>query len=371
MDTRAIAFYLPQFYPIPENDRWWGDGFTEWRNVVRCKPRFSWHPQPHLPADLGYYDLRVPEVRAAQAQLAREHGVHGFCYYHYWFTGGRLLERPFDEVLSTGEPDLPFCICWANEPWRRNWDGRSGDVLMPQDHNHDDDLDHIRWLCDAFKDSRYTRVQGKPLLLIYRVSLLPDAQKTIALWREEADRLGIGEIYVCRVESMRGERDEPQQHGCDAAIEFSPDWTCQPVAKPSNPVGRAIRKLGLAGAYSRNRVVDYGEFADRMIAKPDPAYTRFPCVTPMWDNSARRAKGATILRGSTPQRYEAWLRSAVDRARSADLPEPIVFINAWNEWAEGCHLEPCEKWGRAYLEATRRVLVHGGASDPDESVASQ
>ncbi|MDA8148219.1 MAG: glycoside hydrolase family 99-like domain-containing protein, partial [Actinomycetota bacterium] len=195
---RALAFYLPQFHPIPENDEWWGKGFTEWRNVARARPLFPGHYQPHLPGELGYYDLRVPEVREAQAALAREHGIDGFVYYHYWFHGRRLLERPFDEVLASGRPDFPFALCWSNEPWTRGWDQR-GTVLVPQRFSPGDDLDHIRWLATAFGDDRYVKIDGRPLFLVYRPALLPDPLRTTDTWRAEAQRLGFPDLYLCWV----------------------------------------------------------------------------------------------------------------------------------------------------------------------------
>jgi lipopolysaccharide biosynthesis protein len=219
-DLKAIAFYLPQYPPIPENGEWWGKGFTEWTNVTKAKPLFPDHYQPHLPADLGFYDLRLPEARQAQANLAREYGIHGFCYYHYWFNGKRILEQPVNEILRSGEPDFPFCLCWANENWTRTWDGQ-----------------------------------------------------------------------------------------------------------------------------------------EKVIADKAPStYLKFPCVTPQWDNSARRKTGANIFHGSTPELYEKWLKTTVENITFARPDEKILFINAWNEWGEGNHLEPCQKWGRAYLEATYRAL---------------
>src|SRR4029077_7166935 len=202
--VKLIAFYLPQYHPIPENDDWWGKGFTEWTNVTKARPWFRGHYQPHLPADLGFYDLRLPETREAQANLARQYGIHGFCYYHYWFNGRRLLERPFNEVLASGSPDFPFCLCWANENWTRAWDGLEREVLIQQHYDSNDDLAHIRWLANAFRDPRYIRVHGKPLFLVYRVASLPDPMQTVSIWREEARRLGIGELFLCAVESRVG-----------------------------------------------------------------------------------------------------------------------------------------------------------------------
>ena len=200
--VRLIAFYLPQYHPIPENDSWWGKGFTEWSNVAKASPLFEGHYQPHLPADLGFYDLRVPEIREQQAGLAKEYGIHGFCYYYYWFDGKRLLERPLNDVLRLGRPDFPFCVCWANEPWTRNWDGKHAEVLMPQTQSSDTDERFIMELLPALRDDRYIRINGRALLLVYRTELLPDARSTALVWREIASRHGI-ELYLCRVESSK------------------------------------------------------------------------------------------------------------------------------------------------------------------------
>lgn len=344
-DVRLIAFYLPQYHPIPENDAWWGKGFTEWASVVKAKPLFPGHYQPRLPADLGFYDLRLPEVRQAQAELAREYGIYGFCYYHYWFNGKLLLDRPFREVLSSGEPDFPFCLCWANENWTRRWDGLDHHVLIAEQYSLQDDREHIRWLAPAFRDRRYIRIDGRPLFLIYRVSRLPDPAQTVAVWREEARRMGIGELYLCTVESLRHDRIDPRPIGCDAAVEFQPDWL---------HLGRPVHRTA-----EQTVVYDYGSIVDRMLQKTRPPYTRFPCVTPGWDNTPRRTREAAILRDSTPERYERWLREVIGGFLPSRPQERLVFVNAWNEWGEGAHLEPCQRWGRGYLEATRRALDTG------------
>jgi lipopolysaccharide biosynthesis protein len=358
LSLRSIAFYLPQYHPIPENDRWWGKGFTEWTNVCKAKPIFAGQYQPHLPADLGYYDLRLPETRQAQVDLAKAYGIHGFCYFHYWFTGKRLLERPFNEVLAAREPDFPFCLCWANENWTRRWDARTGEILAEQIYSEEDDLNHIRYLAQAFQDPRYIRIDGKPLFLIYRAKQIPDPLATVKTWRDEAYKLGIGEIYLVRVESCGGEHDDPAPMGFDASVEFQPDWE---ELGPPMQRGRKralARKLKLSeAAYGNNNIHEYATIVERMLAKPAPAHKRFPCVTPAWDNTARRQNGnATIFRNSTPELYEHWLNTVVQRELSNPNSDRIVFINAWNEWAEGNHLEPCQKWGHAYLEATQRVL---------------
>ena len=355
---RSIAFYLPQYHPIPENDRWWGKGFTEWTNVSKAKPLFPGHYQPHQPADLGFYDLRLPEARQAQADLATAYGIHGFCYYHYWFTGKRLLERPFEDVLTSKEPDFPFCLCWANENWTRRWDGKNEDILAEQIYSEEDDRQHLRYLAQAFQDPRYIRIDGKPLFLVYRASEIPDPLATAKTWRDEARELGIGDIYLVRVESCPEEQQNPQSIGFDACVEFQPDWGNMGLPLQTGRKWSVQRKLKLAEpAYANNNIYDYATIVERMLAKSPATYKRFPCVTPAWDNTARRKDGnATILHDPTPELYERWLNTVVQRELSNPDSDRIVFINAWNEWAEGNHLEPCQKWGHAYLEATQRVL---------------
>jgi lipopolysaccharide biosynthesis protein len=358
MKARAIAFYLPQFHPIPENDQWWGKGFTEWTNVTKAKPLFPGHYQPHLPADLGFYDLRVPEVREAQADMAREYGIHGFCYYHYWFNGRRLLERPVNEILATGKPDFPFCLCWANENWTRRWDGQDKEVLLGQNYGEEDDVNHIRWLASVFKDPRYIRIDGKPIFLVYRLSQLPNPTRTVEVWRKECHRLGVGEIYLCNVESFLTEHGLVSKYGLDAAVEFAPDWSVTSIKK-SHFIFKVLVKMGLLkSSYKNTTLLSYSELANNMLNKQVPPYLRFPCVTPSWDNSPRRLTGATIFIENSPQFYKRWLKEIVDEARysQSDFSKPIVFINAWNEWGEGNHLEPCYKWGLSYLEATRDVI---------------
>ena len=356
--VRTIAFYLPQYHPIPENDQWWGPGFTEWRNVTNAKPLFPGHYQPHLPADLGFYDLRLAEVREAQAELARSHGIHGFCYYHYWFNGRQILERPFSEVLASGKPDFPFCLCWANENWTRAWDGGEQHILLQQHYSADDDRAHIRALIPAFADARYIRIGGRPLFLVYRTELLPDPVQTSDIWREEVSRAGLGELYLARVENFVT-RVDPTKIGFDAAVEFAPHGAHVGKIKFRGPIYRLLARSGLLPeAYVHNQVVNYRAMLLGMLAKPDPGFKRFRCVTPMWDNTARRRTGAHIYAGSTPKLYEAWLAEVAKQTVGKFAPEErIVFVNAWNEWAEGCHLEPDLKWGRKYLEATKAALV--------------
>jgi len=345
---RLLSFLLPQFHPIPENDEWWGPGFTEWRNVTRGRPLFQGHHQPHLPADLGFYDLRIPEVRAQQAALARSAGIEGFVYYHYWFNGRRLLERPFDEVLRLGEPDFPFCLCWANEPWSRNWDGNSRQVLQPQSYSDQDDEAHIQWLLRAFDDPRYIRIDGRPLFLIYRPSQLPDMRATAARWRAAAERHGLPGLHLTSVRAFPEEWADPAQFGLDAAVEFKPNGTdCGESLRSQDPLD-----IG----YRIHRVWDYAQLVAQSLAQPVPNHPFYPGVCPSWDNSVRRLEGGMIFRDATPQQYEFWLREVLLREMLRPSDNRFVFLNAWNEWAEGNHLEPCQRWGRGYLDATRAAL---------------
>jgi lipopolysaccharide biosynthesis protein len=340
-NIRLIAFYLPQFHPIPENDEWWGQGFTEWTNVTKAKPRYPGHYQPHLPADLGYYDLRLPEAREAQADLAQQYGLHGFCYYHYWFQGRRLLERPFNEVLESGRPDFPFCLCWANEYWTRVWAGEEKKIL-------------IRWLVRAFEDRRYVRVEDKPIFLVYRAGDLPNAAQTAEIWRNEARRAGIGEIFLCAVQSnFHSSQLDPCSIGFDAAVEYQPS-----LFRPRSFLQKVRERFwrDLSGA----AIIDYSEIVKQALQVPIPQYKWFRCVTPGWDNTARMKNGL-ILTGTRPQKYEEWLAATIKNSRPLSNGDRVVFINAWNEWAEGNHLEPCRRWGRSYLEATQEALDSCGS----------
>jgi glycosyltransferase involved in cell wall biosynthesis len=347
--AKLIAFLLPQFHRIPENDRWWGRGFTEWTNVARARPLFPGHVQPQVPGELGFYDLRLPETRRAQAELAREHGIHAFCYYHYWFSGVRLLDRPFNAVLESGRPDFPFCLCWANEPWSRRWDGRNEDVLQPQTYSAADDVAHLQALLPAFRDERYVRVAGRPVFLVYQPRDMPDPAATVERWRTEADRAGLPGLYLLAVETGWDAGWDATTVGFDAKVLFQPQFTML-SRTPRRPVEPASLQ-----------VYDYATAWPVLARPPDVPYPRYDTVFPTWDNSARRGTEGVVIDGSTPAEYQAWLGLACDRAarRVADgvAPEPFVFVNAWNEWAEGCHLEPDVRHGRAYLEATRRALT--------------
>lgn len=352
---RIIAFYLPQYHPIPENDLWWGKGFTEWTNVTRARPTFAEHYQPHLPADLGFYDLRVPEIRQAQAHLAAEYGVYGFCYHHYWFQGRRLLERPFNEVLASGTPDFPFCLCWANEHWTRRWDGSERALLVEQRHSDEDDVQFIQSLLPAFRDPRYIRVNGKPLLIIYHSQLLPNSLKSTATWRDQARAAGFSDLYLLRAETHTLYENHPNATalGFDGALEFPPHAALSGILKPTDPQWVAN---------SEGRIFDYREVVLHSLKRPTPDYKLFRGVMPSWDNTPRRQKsGAYIFAHSSPELYEQWLLETLRWTRRHHHgEEQIVFVNAWNEWGEGCHLEPDQRYGHRYLEATRNALAGSG-----------
>lgn len=355
----VLAFYLPQFHQVPENDAWHGRGFTEWTVVARSKPLFPGHQQPQLPGELGFYDLRVPETRYLQARLAREHGITGFLYYHYWFSGKRMLGRPLDEVLASGEPDFPFALCWANESWFRRWQSSVDEMLVEQEFSEEDDLEHIRWLITCFKDPRYIRIQGRPLLAVYRAQLLPEPKRTVELWRRECEASGVEAPWLVMFETGDGAGD-PVQFGFDAGAEFVPHLLPQLV--------EASQVTDLDGSH---RLFDYDEVAAAYLNRPAVDWQRYPCVATGWDNSPRRQAGeALILKNTTPDSYGRWLTQAVSRQAESAGRQGIVFVNAWNEWAEGAHLEPDTYWKRAYLETTREVM-RSLFGDREESVSAE
>lgn len=348
LTARAIAFYLPQFHPIPENDAWWGEGFTEWTNVRRARPQYEGHRQPRRPAELGYYDLVAnPAIQRRQAALAHQYGLEGFCFYFYWFGGKRLLETPIRAWADDAAITFPFCLCWANENWSRRWDGREDQTLISQSHSPTDDIAFIEHVAGYMRSGKYIRVKGRPLLIVYRPDLLPDAKATAERWRTWCRENGIGEIYLAHTLSFAS--DTPDEYGFDAAIEFPPNnMGLTPQTKLVEPVGEGITA----------NICDLTELAAASTAYPRPSYRLFRGVTPQWDNTARRMDQATIMLDGGPSAYEQWLRNAAaDMAqRESHADERLVFINAWNEWAEGAYLEPDSDRGYAWLAATRRAL---------------
>jgi hypothetical protein len=349
--VRAIAFYLPQFHPIPENDQWWGKGFTEWTNVTRARPIFPGHHQPQLPADLGFYDLRLPEVLEQQAALAAQYGIAGFCFYYYWFNGKKLLERPVEQMLVSGKPDFPFCLCWANENWTRTWDGGEKEILIEQEYSADADERFIRELIPAMRDKRYIRIDGAPLLLVYRVTSLPDPAATAKRWREVCEREGIGRLHLSAVQIV-GMLD-PRPYGFDSAVEFPPLVKHRLIPPELMP--------GIDPEFA-GYLEDYAALAEDRIAAEIPPYVRFRGAMPAWDNTARRGNRAHICVRHSPDLYGQWLHFLALQTLQTSPPEQrLLFVNAWNEWAEGAHLEPDRKNGHAYLAATRNALARASA----------
>jgi len=366
---KFIAFYLPQFHPIPENDAWWEPGFTEWTNVVKARPLFPGHYQPHLPAHLGFYDLRSRDTRQAQADLAATHGVHGFCYYHYWFGGKRLLERPFEEVLTSGEPRLPFCLCWANESWSRRWLGEEKNVLMRQVYSIDDDRNHARWLLRAFGDPRYIAVRGRPLFLIYRPSDLPDPHRTADVIRSECLKAGLPEAYVVGVDAHKPGTDF-RSVGFDSTLVFDPQLGVLPDFMVDGFRGSKLRRNLRRGVYSGTLKLYPDAVARDLMSRRTRDFGFIPTVYVGWDNTPRRGKNAIVITDSTPAAFGNALRGRVRALQQMPANDGLLFINAWNEWAEGNHLEPDQKYGTQYLEQVREVTreLAGNAAPAGQDV---
>jgi lipopolysaccharide biosynthesis protein len=341
---RLIAFYLPQFHPTPQNDIWWGKGFTEWTNVTKAAPLFDGHYQPHLPTDFGFYDLRVRETRHDQIKIAKQYGIDGFCYHYYWFSGERILGRPLEDMLADPESDMPFCLNWANENWTRRWDAAEHEILIAQQYLPDDDLNFIKSVIPFFNDPRYIRLDGAPLLLVYRPQQLPDARKSTAAWREYCASVGIPRIHLCAA-LTHGNQDYVD-FGFDSGVEFPPH---------NLHIDSINRQINFHQPF-RGNVLSYDSVAQAYLDRRYDQPNVFRTVFPSWDNSARTHDRALIVLNGTPANYEYWLAETI-RKTMEEYPgqQRLVFINAWNEWAEGCHLEPDRKYQRAFLEATQRV----------------
>lgn len=347
--VKIIAFYLPQFHEIPENNEWWGEGFTEWTNVKKAKPLFSGHYQPHEPGELGYYNLLENKIMKRQVQLAQHYGIGGFCFYFYWFNGKRLLEAPTINYLNDPSLNLPFCLCWANENWTRSWDGYDSEILISQKHTPDDDIGFINHVSKYFKDKRYIHIDGKPLLVVYRPGLLPDPKKTAKRWREWIRSNNLGEIYLAYVQSFN-EVEHPNVFGFDAAIEFPPDKSND--ARIFHGIKPLERKEIL-------NVFNWESIMEKSQRVKTSNYTLFQGVCPSWDNTPRRKSSASILVNNSPELFENWVANAISGTINRfkfNLDERLIFVNAWNEWAEGAHLEPDVKYGYAWLQAIRNAL---------------
>lgn len=356
--VKLIAFYLPQFHPFRENDEWWGKGFTEWTNVGRALPNYVGHYQPHCPIHHGYYDLRVPKVMEEQARLAREYGIYGFSYYFYWFDGNILMDMPLESMLANKKVDIPFCLTWANENWSRRWDGREDDVLISQNHSDKDSLAFIRHLVKYFQDERYIRIDGKPVLIIYRADMIPNMAATAKIWRDEMAQHGIGGLYLIAAQSF--DIRSPVAFDFDASVEFPPH-TVHKVE-----VGD---ELELINPDFKGHIYNYEQVVANAILSEEPDYKLYRTAMLTWDNTARRQFQSTIFHGFSLQLYQEWLSSIIDKVSfnpKYNADEKLVFVNAWNEWAEGTHLEPDQKFGYGYLQTTYDALRHAG--DPSHQI---
>jgi hypothetical protein len=343
--AKVIAFYLPQFHPVADNDQWWGPGFTEWTNAAKARPLFAGHYQPHIPADLGFYDLRLPETRVAQAEMAKAYGVDAFCYYHYWFAGKQIIERPFKEVLESGKPDFPFCVCWANQSWTGIWHGAPERTLIEQTYpGRQDHINHFNHLLRAFLDDRCITVHGMPMFLVYRPLGLPDSVKFTELWREMALKAGLKGLYLVSV--SEDPHFIPGDHGFDAVVTVqfpaSGGWTSRrsPIKWLRNEY-RKKRGLPVVVSYEK----------DLPLHVPAPAgVVNFPTVIPNWDNTPRSGSNGIVLHESTPELFRAKMRDAIHYVENREDELKIIFAKSWNEWAEGNHLEPDIRFGRGYLQ---------------------
>ena len=349
--ARALAFYLPQFFPIPENDEWWGPGFTEWTNAARARRLFPGHLQPTLPADLGFYDLRVPETRQAQSDLAREYGVEAFVYWHYWFGGGdRILDRPFREVLELGAPEIGFCLAWANQSWTGIWHAAADKVLRQQTYpGDDDDRRHFEAILPAFRDERYFRVHGRPLFYVFRPEELPDAAAFVDRWQAMARKAGLEGLYLVAESSDllgAGARyTDAAADGFDASVYMR---LPAQVTRASRFRMRAIRKV-MGGP-------EIWPYSDSVVSTyPRDPHVQ-PGVYPNCHNTPRAGRRGLVVQGATPARFQRAVEQAVDLLADRPSEERLLWIKSWNEWAEGNHLEPDLRDGHAWLRALRTGL---------------
>jgi hypothetical protein len=355
---KAIALYLPQFHPIPENDEWWGKGFTEWTNVTKAKPLFKGHWQPRLPADLGFYDLRVAEVREAQSLLAKRYGIHGFCYWHYWFAGKRVIERPFEEMVKSGKPDFPFCIAWANQTWSGTWHGLSNKkILIEQTYPGVEDYKaHFFAMLPAFQDKRYIQVDGKKLVFVFRPMEIPDPKQFTDCWRELAVKEGLGGLHFVGMH-MPVEWDFAE-YGFDAIVEEYPDLSKLWVPGIFDKIAHRIFKADLQkikkNKFNLPIVVPYKNYVDNYLEQQSQSHV-YPMIYPGWDNTPRSGSNGWLFEGATPQLFEKLCSKAFAETENKPPEEKIVIIKSWNEWAEGNYMEPDREFGHQYLEAFERM----------------
>lgn len=345
--VKLVAFYLSQFHPIPENDEWWEKGFTEWTNVSKACPQFVGHYQPHLPGELGFYDLRVRSVQRRQVELARQYGIYGFCFHYYWFQGKRLLEYPLNQFVKDTEIDFPFCLCWANENWTRRWDGDENELLIGQKHSSDSDINFIKDIAPILKHKNYIRINDRPVLIVYRANILPEPANTIKHWKEYCRSIGLKGIYLIAAQTFFFY--DPTTIGFDAAVQFPPHSGIQTDIN---------HRLKILNPNYKGHVMNYADAWRKFVKLNESAnYKWFPTVFPGWDNEARRPGAGYTFAFSTPEEYQKWLQHCIELSmKKKNEDERIIFINAWNEWAEGAHLEPDRRFGYAYLQATFNAL---------------
>ena len=350
-DIRTIAFYLPQFYPTPENDRWWEPGFTEWTNVASAKPLFFGHHQPNLPRDLGFYDLRVPETRERQAQLAREAGIEGFCYWHYWFGGGkRMLSEVFDAVLKSGKPDFPFCLCWANHSWyAKTWTPSAPNkLLLEQTYPGVEDYEaHFMEMLPAFKDKRYIKVNGRLLFGVFLGSDIPDCQVFFDTWNRLAAEHGLEGFHFFSLAQGQERIDKLDGLGFDRIV----------IDAYSNLVNEVpVNIQRLLRFFHIPTVISYSHYTQQSLKFFKRNSTCTPCIDPNFDHTPRSGFRGSLLQGSTPGKWGKLCSMTKDYIQHNDAIDNLLFIKAWNEWGEGNYLEPDRRWGKAYLEETAKVL---------------
>lgn len=376
--ARVIAFYLPQFYPTPENDRWWGKGFTEWTNVAKAKPSFRGHIQPKIPTDLGFYDLRVPETRKAQAELAKEYGVEGFCYWHYWFGNGkRLLDRPFREVLISGKPDFPFCLGWANhswsnKTWQKNHAFQKDTVFVEQTYGDVDDYKrHFYTVLKAFKDPRYITVDGKPLFFIFDPASIPDLDEFIKLWRNLAIQNGLEGIHFVGKAASVGRFDRGITYDYLSDAKKNYEEILKKGLDAVNSVNLRRAEILAVGKYKKmfdrlaNKIFsgskvekyDYRKIIKYLFTEEDKLENIYPTIIPRWDKTPRLGKRSYVYINSTPALFKKSVQEAVELVKNKKPEHRIIFLQAWNEWGEGNFMEPDMEFGRGYLKALKEAIV--------------
>lgn len=376
--ARVIALYLPQFHPTPENDLWWGKGFTEWTNVGKAKPLFRGHYQPKVPADLGYYDLRIPEIRKEQAKMAQDAGVEGFCYWHYWFGKGKmLLERPFAEVLNSREPNFPFCLGWANESWsNKSWNNKSSKVsagiLMEQLYSKEDYFAHFYHVLPAFKDDRYIKVDGKPLFVVFKPLSIPDPQTFIATWQSLAVENGLNGIYFVGIVQNIAYKTETGKFVVPT-LDGASEIYCKILAlgfdavnsrgymraemAVSGKMTKLIKKIVKRCGFSLVERYRQKEINDKLFVEEDAWENVFPTVLPNWDRSPRSGKRAVVYTDSTPKVFADCLKDCLSLIKNKTEEHKIIFLQSWNEWGEGNYVEPDLRYGHGYLDALRETIL--------------